>query len=379
MGAATVRREWLLGWEARLLVLLTAVLVVFGLASVYGASSALMEKGRVLGTTRVLDQFVGALAGAILLVLASRVNLDKVRDLAWPILLVVAFMLLLLLLPFTRGIAPRINGSRRWLNIGVYIQVSELCKLAVVIWTAMLCAKKGEDVRHLTKGALPVLVIVLPVAGLIALEPDLSVALTIVILSMVVLYAAGARIGHFILLGVLALPLVWGQVVSAQYRLMRVITFLDAGGNRLSDAYQIDQSLIGVGSGGFLGAGFGNGQQKLGFLPYPYSDFIFATIAEEWGFLGVVFLVACYATFVFIALRLARQAGDPFRQLLAIGCAVMIGSDAFLHMAVGVGIVPTTGLVLPFISYGRSGLIVAMIATGLLINIGSRKRQALVQ
>jgi cell division protein FtsW len=155
------------------------------------------------------------------------------------------------------------------------------------------------------------------------------------------------------------------------------VTFLDPGGNRLSDAYQINQSLIGVGAGGFLGAGFGNGQQKLGFLPYPYSDFIFATIAEEWGFLGVVFLVALYSAYVAIALRLARGAGDQFRQLLAVGCAIMVGADAFLHMAVGVGIVPTTGLVLPFISYGRSGLIIAMIATGLLINIGSRKRQAL--
>ena len=131
-----------------------------------------------------------------------------------------------------------------------------------------------------------------------------------------------------------------------------------------------------MGAGGFLGAGFGHGQQKLGFLPYPYSDFIFATIAEEWGFLGVLFLVAAYSTFVFIALRLARAQTDPFRQLVGVGCATMIGADAFLHMAVGVGLVPTTGLVLPFISYGRSGLITAMIATGLLINIGSRKRQS---
>ncbi len=371
------RREWLLGWEARLLVLLTAVLVVFGLASVYGASSALVERGVAVGSTRVLDQLIGALVGAILLVLASRVNLDRIRELSWPILLGVAFLLLLLIVPFTHLIAPRVNGARRWLNIGVSIQISELAKLAVVIWTAALCARKGQDLKRLSKGALPVLVAVVPLAGLIALEPDLSVAVTIVLLAMIVLFAGGARIGHFILLGVLALPVVWSQIEGAQYRLLRVVTFLDPGGNKLSDAYQIDQSLIGVGAGGLLGAGFGHGQQKLGFLPYPYSDFIFATIAEEWGFAGVLILVAAYATFVFIALRLARAQTDPFRQLVAVGCATMIGSDAFLHMAVGVGIVPTTGLVLPFISYGRSGLITAMIATGLLINIGSRRRQAL--
>lgn len=373
-----MKKEWLLGWEAKLLVVITAVLVVFGLASVYAASSSLVERGRVVGPGHVINQLTGALVGALLLILAARVNLDKVRELAWPIVLVTGFLLLVLLLPFTRTIAPRINGARRWLDIGVSIQVSEAAKLAVVIWTAMLCAHKGPDVKRLSKGLLPVLVIVGPMALLIALEPDLSVAVAIMFIAMIILFAAGARIGHFILLAVAALPLVWNQIQGVQYQLMRMTAFLDTiGGDRLGESYQIDQSLIGVGAGGLLGAGFGHGQQKLGFLPYPYSDFIFATIAEEWGFLGVVFLVTMYTAFVWIAIRLARAAGDPFRQLLGVGCAVMIGADAFLHMAVGVGLVPTTGLVLPFVSFGRSGLVVAMIATGLLINLGSRKRQAL--
>ena len=372
-----MKKEWILGWEARLLVLITAVLVVFGLASVYAASSSLVERGRVVGAAHATDQLVGAIVGAFLLVLASRLNLDKLRDLAWPIIAVTAFMLLLLLLPFTRSIAPRINGARRWLDIGVSVQVSELAKLAVVIWTAMLCARKGPEVRRLSKGLLPLLTIVGPMALMIALEPDLSVAVSITFIAMIVLFAGGARIGHFILLGVMALPLVWNQIQGVQYQLMRMTAFLDTvGGDRLGESYQIDQSLIGVGAGGLFGAGFGQGQQKLGFLPYPYSDFIFATIAEEWGFLGVVFLVSMYATFVWIALRLAKSAADPFRQLLGVGCAVMIGADAFLHMLVGVGLVPTTGLVLPFVSFGRSGLVTAMIATGLLINLGSRKRQS---
>ena len=371
------RREWVVGWEARLLVLITAVLVVFGLASIYAASSALIERGRAVGATRVLDQLTGALAGGLLLLLAARINLDRVRQYAWPLLIAVGVMLLVLVVPGTARIAPRINGARRWLSLGFSIQVSELAKLAVVVWTAMLCAKKGADVRHLSKGLLPVLVAVTPLAVLIMLEPDLSMAVDIVLLAMVVLFAAGARIGHFILLGAAGLPFVWRLIEGAQYRLLRMTTFLDPGAGRLGESYQIDQSLIGVGSGGLLGVGFGQGQQKLGFLPYPYSDFIFATIAEEWGFVGVVFLATLYASFVFLALRLAKAAGDPFRQLLGIGCAVIIGTDAFLHMMVGVGIVPTTGLVLPFISYGRSGLIVALIATGLLVNLGTRRRQAL--
>jgi cell division protein FtsW len=374
-----VKKEWVLGWEARLLVLITAVLVVFGLASVYAASSSLVERGHVVGTAHVMNQLVGALVGALLMVLAARVNLDKVRGLAWPIVLITGFLLLLLLMPFAHRFAPRINGARRWLNLGFStLQVSEVAKLAVVVWTAALCAKKGTDVKHMTKGLLPVLAIVGPIALFIALEPDLSVAVSVTFIAMLVLFAAGARIGHFILLGVAALPLVWNQIQSVQYQLIRMTAFLDTvGGDRLGESYQIDQSLIGVGHGGLLGVGFGQGSQKLGFLPYPYSDFIFATIAEDWGFLGVCFLVTMYAAFVYVAMRLAKSAQDPFRQLLGVGCAVMIGADAFLHMLVGVGLVPTTGLVLPFISFGRSGLIMAMIATGLLINLGSRKRQAL--
>jgi cell division protein FtsW len=358
-------------------VLITAVLVVFGLASVYAASSVLVERGRALGSSRVLEQFAGAAAGSLLCLVAARVNLERVRELAWPFAIIVAVLLVVLVLPFTQPIAPRINGARRWLNLGVSIQVSEIAKLAVVVWTAMLCAKKGTEVRRLSRGLLPVLTIVGPMAALVLLEPDLSTAVTIVFLAMLIVFAAGARIGHFILLGVAALPLVWREIEGAQYRLLRMTAFLDPGANRLSDSYQIDQSLIGVGSGGIVGVGFGQGQQKLGFLPYPYSDFIFSTIGEEWGFVGVVLLVALFLAWVIVALRMAKASGEPFRQYLGAGCAAMIGADAFLHMAVGVGIVPTTGLVLPFISYGRSGLVVALAATGLLINLGSRRRQAL--
>ncbi len=368
------KREWLLGWESRLLILITAVLVVFGLASIYSASSTLIEKGRVVGTALVLDQLLGALAGGLLLLVAARIDLERVKALAWPIVLAVGAMLLILVLPFTHAIAPRINGSRRWLQLGVSIQVSELAKLAIIIWTAMLCAKKGTEVRRLRRGLLPVLTVVAPLALLLLIQPDLSSAVEIGLLAMVVLFAAGARIGHFILLGVVAMPVLWQRIEDAQYQFLRMTTFLDPGADRLGAGYQVDQSLIGLGAGKLVGVGFGQGQQKLGFLPYPYSDFIFGTIGEEWGFLGVVFLTALYTLFVLVALRLARQAGDPFRQYLAAGLTVMIGVDAFTHMGVGLGILPTTGLVLPFVSYGRSSLVVALIATGLLINVGTRRR-----
>lgn len=371
------RREWLLGWEPRLLILICAVLVVFGLASIYAASSTLVERGGVVGTALVLDQVVGALVGGLLLLVAARIDLERVRRLSWPLLLAVGVMLVVLVLPFTTAIAPRINGSRRWLQLpGVSIQVSELAKFAVVLWAAMLCAKKGTEVRRLRRGLLPILTIVGPLAALLLLQPDLSAAAEIGLLSMVVLFAAGARIGHFILLGVVAMPVPWQRIEDVQYQFLRMAPFLDPGANRLGATYQVDQSLIGLGAGKLVGVGFGQGQQKLGFLPYPYSDFIFSTIGEEWGFVGVVFLVVMYSVFLAVALRIARQAGDPFRQYLAVGLAAMIGVDAFTHMGVGLGILPTTGLVLPFVSYGRSSLVVALVSTGLLINAGSRRRPA---
>lgn len=356
--------------------LICAVLVVFGLASIYAASSTLVERGRVVGTTLVLDQVVGALVGALLLLAAARIDLERVRRLAWPLVLTVGAMLVILVLPFTTAIAPRINGSRRWLQLGVSVQVSELAKLAIVLWVAMLCAKKGTEVRRLRRGLLPILTVVGPLAALLLLQPDLSSAVEIGLLAMVVLFAAGARVGHFILLGVVAMPVLWQRIEDVQYQLLRMATFLDPGADRLGATYQVDQSLIGLGAGKLFGVGFGLGQQKLGFLPYPYSDFIFSTIGEEWGFVGVLFLVATFSLFLAVALRIARQAGDPFRQYVAVGLAVMIGVDAFTHMGVGLGILPTTGLVLPFVSYGRSSLVVAMIATGLLVNIGSRRRPA---
>jgi len=371
-------RDRMLGWEARLMVIITAALVVFGLVSVYGASSALMQRGRPIGSSLALDQSLGAAAGGLLLIIASRFDLERLRRWAWPLMIGTFFALVLLLLPFTHAIAPRVNGSRRWLVLGVSIQVSEVAKLIVVVWTAMLCAKKAKELTHLSKGLLPVLVVVVPLSLLVLVEPDLSTAVVIGLLAMIVLFAAGARIGHFLLFGLIVIPLVWEQIQHMQYRVLRMTAFLDPGADRLASGYQINQSLIGIGAGKLFGVGFGQGQQKLGFLPYPYSDFIFATVGEEWGFAGVVFLVLLYSAWLFLALRMALAASDPFRQYLGVGLAALVGVDAFLHMGVGLALVPTTGLVLPFISYGRSAMVVALVATGLLINLGSRKRAIVV-
>ncbi|HEY6091703.1 MAG TPA: putative peptidoglycan glycosyltransferase FtsW [Gemmatimonadales bacterium] len=356
---------------------MTAVLVVFGLAAVYGASSLVTTSGGQVGASFALRQAVGAAVGGLLAVIFARIDYHRWRRWAWPLLGITMFLLLIPLLPFTHGITPTINGARRWVNLGVLtLQPSELAKFSVVVWCAMLAAKKGEQVRDFKKGLLPFLVVLVPVIGLIFLEPHLSMALLVAILAGSVLFTAGARIGHFLVLGVATAPLVFGAVATAQYRLARVLTFLNAGAAPAEATWQVQQSLTGIGAGQLLGAGFGEGQQKLGYLPYAYSDFIFSTIGEEWGFVGVLVIALLFGTFVWLGFRIARKAPDQFGQLLASGISVMIGLSVVLHLGVSLAVIPATGVTLPFMSYGRSSLIVALAATGVLASVGRAGRTA---
>ena len=364
-------------WESRLITVVAAVLVVFGLAAVYGASSLVATGGGgQVGASFALRQAVGAVVGGLLATILARLDYHKWRDWAWPLLGTTAFLLVIPLLPFTHPISPTINGARRWVSLGVLsLQPSELAKFTVVVWCAMLAAKKGELLRSFRHGVLPFLVILVPLVGLIFLEPNLSMALLVAILAGTVLFTAGARIGHFLLVGVLATPLLYGAVASAQYRLARVLTFLNPGAAPTEATWQVKQSLIGIGAGQLVGVGVGQGQQKLGYLPYAYSDFIFSTIGEEWGFLGVLTIALLFGTFLWLGFRIARTAGDLFGQLLATGITVMIGLSVVLHLGVTLAVIPATGVTLPFMSYGRSSLIVALAATGVLVSVARGRRR----
>lgn len=363
-------------WETRLLAVLAAVLVVFGLTAVYGASSLLTTAGGQVGSAFALRQALGAAVGGIIAMLLARSDYRAWRRYAWPVLGLATLLLLLPLLPFTHGITPTINGARRWVNLGIVtVQPSELAKFAVVLWTAMLAAKKGEQIRTFQRGVVPFLVVLAPVVALIFLEPNLSLALLVALLAGIVLFTAGARVGHFLVLGVVATPLAFGAVASAQYRLARVLTFLAPGSAPTEATWQVHQSLVGIGAGRLFGVGLGQGQQKLGYLPYAYSDFIFSTIGEEWGFIGVLVILVLFGTFIWLGFRIARSAGDLFGQLLAVGLTALIGITAALHIGVSLALLPATGITLPFISYGRSSLFVALLATGVLISVGRARRK----
>jgi cell division protein FtsW len=225
-------------------------------------------------------------------------------------------------------------------------------------------------VREFKKGVLPFILILGLVSVLILLEPNLSMATLVALLGGLVLFTSGAKIGHFVLLAGIGMILVFHQIRDAQYRLARLVTFMNPGDATTDAGFQMHQSLMGIGSGQLFGMGFGEGQQKLGYLPYAYSDFLFSTIGEEWGFLGVVVVVALFSLFCWLGFRIARTAADPFGQYLAVGLTATIGLTAFMHMAVSLGLMPTTGLTLPFMSYGRSSQVISLLGTGMLINIG---------
>jgi len=375
LSPAQVRERWRMGTEARGLILVMAVLLSFGLAVLYSASAIDAMQRNKESWYYFARQLSGVGVGMVAFALAAKLDAERFRGWAWPIMwITIVTLLLCLVLP--ESIAPRVHGSRRFL-FGSSFQPSELGKLAVVVWTSMLIVKKGDQLRRLTKGVLPFFVVIGLLDVLVALEPDLSVAMLYTLLLAVLLFAGGVRIAHFVTLCALAIPVLWQKIEKVQYAVLRLTSFLDPGAAPSQVSYQLKQSLIAVGSGGLFGVGFGQGRQQYGFLPFPYSDFIASNIGEEWGFLGLAAVTLAFAAYAVLGFRIARQARSPFLQLVAVGLTFVTVITAYLHVGVVIGLLPTTGLTLPFVSYGRSNIVLTMFLTGVLVNIGSTKERVI--
>jgi cell division protein FtsW len=372
--AMTARDRWVMSVEARGLTVLTAVLATIGLAVLYSASAIVAMQADRASWHFAARQAMGMGAGLVAFAIASKFDAERLERLAWPLMALTFVLMLLTVLPFTTAIAPPINGSRRFL-FGGSLQPSELGKLAVVVWTAMLVIRKGERLRRLTKGLLPFLVVIGALDVIAILEPDLSVALMYTLTMGVILFAAGARIGHFVLLGIVATPVLWSQLVKLQYALLRILSFFGSDTASPTLEYQLKQSLIAVGSGGLVGRGFGEGRQQFGFVPLGYNDFIASTVGEELGFAGIVVLVVLFGIYGYLGMRIAWNARSAFLQLVAIGLTFTTVITAFLHVGVVIGLLPTTGLTLPFVSYGRTNLLLSFVMTGILVNIGSHRER----
>ena len=371
-AARAERVRWRMGVEARALMLLTACLLAWGLAVLYSASAIVAMQESRAGAYYVLRQGQGALAGIVVFAVAAKIDAARWQRWAWPLMIASLVTMCLVILPWTASIAPRINGSRRFL-IGSSLQPSELAKLAVVVWTAMLVVKKGETLRRLTRGLGPFLVVIGLLDLFAILEPDLSTAMMYTLVMGVVLFAGGVRIGHVVALGILCIPLLWHEMQRLTYVLNRLIVFFDPSRGLDKISYQLKQSLIAVGSGGLLGVGFGEGRQQMGYLPLPFNDFIAGNIGEEWGFVGIAGVTLAFALWGWLGFRIARKARTPFLMLTAVGLTFTVVITAFLHIGVTIGLLPTTGLTLPFISYGRSNLLLSLLMAGIMVNIGSTR------
>jgi cell division protein FtsW len=376
---AQARERWRMTIEARALVVATAVLLAFGLASLYSASAFEAVRDKLPSTYFLLKQVTGAAVGIVFFAIAAKADAELWRKHAWAVMGMALCAMLLTVLPFTKGFAPPILGARRYL-MGGSVQPSEFAKLAVIVWTAMLVVKKGDQLKRLSKGLLPILLVVGALDVMAAFEPDLSTVLFFSLQMVIIVFAAGARIGHFVFLGMVFTPILWAETQRLQYAMERLMGFAEmAGAAHQKVNYQLDQSLIAVGSGGWFGAGFGEGRQQNGFLPLSYDDFIGGSIGEEWGFAGIAALVALYALWGWIGFRIAKQARTPFQSLVAIGITTTMIITAYLHIGVVIGLLPTTGLTLPFISFGRSNLILSMLMTGVLVNIGSVRERVFAE
>jgi len=266
-GAAHgARVRWRMGNEARALLFVTACVVAFGLAVLYSASAIVAQQMGYGGAFFFLKQITGVLAGAVLFVIAAKVDAQRLEKLAWPMMIGSLVLMTVIVLPFTESIAPRVHGSRRWL-FATSFQPSEIAKLAVIAWVAMMVLKKGELMRRFSKGPLPVIGVIGALAALAALEPDYSSSMLYMLIMAIILYVGGARIGHFILLAAVGIPLLVAGVQKSSYATQRVRAWWTPDSVSKDVRHQVDQSLIAVGSGGVLGKGLGQGRQQLGFLP----------------------------------------------------------------------------------------------------------------
>jgi len=369
---AGTRERWRMGIEARALVLVTAVLMSVGLAVLFSASALVAVAADLPGYHYVLRQASGAAVGLVAFAVLAKLDAEMWRRLAWPAMIVSILLMIAVLF------ALKVNGSSRHL-FGGSLQPSELAKFAILVWTPMLLAKKGAAVRRIGKGLMPFAVVIGTLSLLAILEPDYSVAMMFCLLTAVLLFVGGARIAHFVLFGALGLVLVGFQLSQSSYVRERIRSFM-AGEqaesvNRSASADQQYQSFVAVGSGGLVGVGFGQGNQQRGWLPLAQSDFIGSIVGEEFGFFGLAGLTVLYALYGWLGFRIARNARSPFLTLVAVGLTFSTVFTAFIHLGVVIGLLPNTGLTLPFVSYGRSNLLLTLAMTGILVNIGSDRER----
>jgi cell division protein FtsW len=314
----------------------------------------------------VTRQVLWAVLGLAVLAVAMRVDYRTYRNEAfiWCLVGAVAVMLVGVLF------SGPVNGTRRWFGVGgLGIQPSELAKVACVFFTALMLERRMHRIDDLSYSLVPIGLVVGVVIALILLQPDFGTSMSVVLIVTVMVFAGGLHYRYFVGLLLIALPAIYLVLVSASYRRRRLLAFWDPWADPLGDGFQIIQSLIAVGTGGVFGRGLMAGVQKLFYLPEPHNDFIYAVISEELGFIGATVVIACFCVITWRGLRTALRAPDRFGAFLALGLTTMVAFQAFFNVSVVLGLLPTKGLPLPFVSYGGSSLLINLLGMGILLNV----------
>lgn len=350
---------------------LFAVLALVGLGNtmIYSASSIMaMEK---FGSQffYIQRQALFSIIGVLLMVVAMKIPYRLYYRLAYPILGLGLALLTLLHVP---GLGRTVGGATRWLQMGpVVFQPSEVVKLTVVIFMSYSLSKKQEKIKTFSIGFLPNLLIALVALSLIVKEPDFGTGVLLVVIVLLMMFIAGTKIRYLFLALLGSFPIFYWLIVMSDYRLARIFIFLNPWIDPQRAGFQITQSFIAFGSGGLWGLGLGEGRQKLFFLPAPHTDFIYAVIGEELGFCGSALVLALFLMLVWRGIRIALKTQDSFGSLLAVGITAMLGLQALVNMGVALGLLPTKGLPMPFVSYGGTSLITSLLAAGILLNIST--------
>ncbi len=352
------------------ILVLAVTLTCFGLVMVYSSSSVMAQGNYQDGFYFLKRQGMFAVISLSLMAVLMRIDYRRLRCLAVPGLFCSALALILVLVP---GVGVEVNGASRWIRLaGVNFQPAEAVKLAMVCYVAHSLARKQDKVKSFKLGILPYMIVLALLLALLLKQPDLGSAIILAIVAGLMLLAAGTRISHLFCLLLLAMPFVYYAVWNVGYRRRRILAFLDPWQDPTDTGFQIIQSLIAFGRGGWIGNGLGEGKQKLYYLPEAHTDFIFSVVGEELGFAGVLVITAMFLLLILRGFRTSLQAPDDFGRHLAFGITTLLGLEAFMNIAVVLGLLPTKGMALPFVSYGGTSLLFTLAAVAILLNISAQ-------
>ena len=351
----------------RTVLMITYLLLLIGLIMVFSASGVMAESRYGDSMFFLKRQAVWIVLGLLALHWVSRQDYDIWKSMMPIVLCLTIGCLILVLIP---DVGSKVNGSRRWFRVaGLSFQPGELAKLTAVLYLASFLVRREEDITSFKKGVLAPVIVVGALAGLALLEPDMGTAMVLVAVLLGLLFLGGARITHLVGLVLSLLPLGYLLIMESDYRRRRLMSFLDPWQDPHDSGFQLTQSFVALGNGGFAGVGLGEGRQKLFFLPEAHADFVLALVGEELGFLGTGLLMVLFAILLVKGFHIAGRAPDAFGRHLASGVTLLLGIQVLINAGVVSGLLPTKGLTLPLVSYGGSSLIVTLIAIGMLLSI----------